>query len=94
MSMAHANRRQRGQGRGFKPATVPNPIVDPEGVAEGRRAAGKRPGGYGIAMARAAMDEIFYNSAGNTVVLTKFLKRKKPGDAGPPPEARSPPPQA
>lgn len=71
------------QGRGFKPATVPNPIVDPEGVAEGRRAAGKRPGGYGIAMARAAMDEIFYNSAGNTVVMTKVLGRKKPGAAAP-----------
>ncbi len=68
------------QGRGFKPTTVPNPIVDPEGVAEGRRTAGKRPGGYGIAMARAAMDDIFYNSAGNTVVLTKLLNKKKPAD--------------
>jgi anti-sigma regulatory factor (Ser/Thr protein kinase) len=82
------------QGRGFKPATVPNPIVDPEGVAEGRRTAGKRPGGYGIAMARAAMDDIFYNSAGNTVVLTKLLNRGKSDDASPSSKSPPPPPQA
>ena len=81
------------QGHGFRPTTVPNPIVDPEGVAEGRRAAGKRPGGYGIAMAKAAMDEVFYNSAGNTVVLTKVLNRK-PTDAGAPPGETPPEPQA
>ena len=75
------------QGRGFKPTNVPDPIADPEGVAEDRRAAGKRPGGYGIAMARAAMDEVFYNSAGNTVVLTKYLKKKldDTGDSAAPP---------
>jgi len=62
------------QGRGFKPQSVPDPLSDPEGVAEQRRASGKRPGGYGIAMAKAAMDELFYNQAGNTVVMTKRLK--------------------
>jgi two-component system OmpR family response regulator len=63
------------QGGGFKPDGVPDPIVDPEGVAEERRTSGKRPGGYGIAMAKAAMNNIFYNQAGNTVVITKKLNR-------------------
>jgi len=68
------------QGRGFKPDVVPDPIADPEGVAEGRRNDGKRPGGYGIAMAKAAMSEVYYNTAGNTVVITKKLKRN-PGES-------------
>lgn len=73
------------QGRGFKPESVPNPIVDPEGVARQRRDSGKRAGGYGIAMARAAMDELFYNQAGNTVVMTKRLKGpSRLGAAAPP----------
>ena len=58
------------------------PSRRPEGVAEGRRSSGKRPGGYGIAMAKAAMSDIFYNQAGNTVVITKRLKKEKdPGAA-------------
>ncbi len=64
------------QGAGFLPENVPDPRADPVGVAEGRRAAGKRAGGYGIAMARAAMDEVYYNRAGNTVVMTKRLTPK------------------
>jgi DNA-binding response OmpR family regulator len=67
------------QGAGFKPNAVPDPIADPEGVAEGRRSSGKRPGGYGLAMAKAAMSDVFYNQAGNTVVITKRLTR----DSGP-----------
>jgi hypothetical protein len=59
---------------------VPNPIADPEGVAENRRTSGKRPGGYGIAMAKAAMTDIFYNQAGNTVVITKKFDRGPPQD--------------
>ncbi len=69
------------KGRGFRPTSVPNPVADPEGVAAARRAAGKRPGGYGIAMARAAMDEIFYNRAGNTVVMTKRFPGTAPAGA-------------
>jgi CheY-like chemotaxis protein/anti-sigma regulatory factor (Ser/Thr protein kinase) len=68
------------QGRGFRPETVPDPVADPEGVARSRREGGKRAGGYGIAMARAAMDEIYYNREGSTVVMTKrFLRRPSPG---------------
>jgi CheY-like chemotaxis protein len=69
------------QGVGFIPGSVPDPKADPVGVAERRRASGKRAGGYGIAMARAAMDEIYYNKAGNTVVMTKHLTRKGEGKA-------------
>lgn len=71
------------QGSGFRPEHVPNPIADPEGVAEARRASGKRPGGYGIAMARAAMDEVFYNRAGNTVVMTKRFGGGQAKPSGP-----------
>ena len=64
------------QGLGFLPEEVPDPKADPTGVARKRRADGKRAGGYGIAMARAAMDELYYNRAGNTVVMTKHLTKK------------------
>ena len=69
------------QGLGFLPEEVPDPKADPTGVARKRRADGKRAGGYGIAMARAAMDEVYYNKAGNTVVMTKHLTRKGEGKA-------------
>lgn len=64
------------QGAGFLPEQVPDPKADPTGVARERRSLGKRAGGYGIAMARAAMDEVYYNKAGNTVVMTKRLTKE------------------
>ncbi len=70
------------QGLGFHPENVPDPKADPASVARRRRAEGKRAGGYGIAMARAAMDEVYYNKAGNTVVMTKYLGKKPSGAAG------------
>ena len=71
------------QGRGFRPEVVPDPTKDPEAVAEKRRSDGKRAGGYGIAMARAAMDEVIYNRAGNTVVMTKRLRSAEKPTEGP-----------
>ena len=32
-----------------------------------------RPGGYGIVMVRAMVDELIYNEARNEVVLIKYL---------------------
>jgi NAD(P)H-flavin reductase len=33
-----------------------------------------RPGGFGIAMARAIADELLYNEAQNEVILIKYLR--------------------
>ena len=42
-------------------------------VAVVRDQLGMRPGGFGIAMARAIADELLYNEAQNEVVLIKYL---------------------
>ena len=42
-------------------------------VAIVRDQLGMRPGGFGIAMARAIADELLYNEAQNEVVLIKYL---------------------
>ena len=44
-------------------------------VAIVRDQLGMRPGGFGIAMARAIADELLYNEAQNEVVLVKYLNR-------------------
>lgn len=44
-------------------------------VAIVRDQLGMRPGGFGIAMARAISDELLYNEAQNEVVLVKYLNR-------------------
>lgn len=73
------------QGEGFRPEAVPNPIEDPERVMRERKAAGKRPGGYGLAMAGALVDELFFNEAGNMVVMTKRVPPGSPvGDGATP----------
>ena len=45
-------------------------------VAVVRDELGMRPGGFGIAMARAIADELLYNEAQNEVVLIKYLNRE------------------
>lgn len=52
-------------------------------VAIVRDELGMRPGGFGIAMARAIADELLYNEAQNEVVLIKYLNasmQKRAGD--------------
>ena len=52
-------------------------------VAIVRDELGMRPGGFGIAMARAIADELLYNEAQNEVVLIKYLDasmQKRAGD--------------
>lgn len=59
------------EGPGFDPGTVPDPTVDPIAIIEARERLGKRPGGFGIHLARRVMDKVTYNERGNEVVLEK-----------------------
>jgi len=51
-------------------------------VAIVRDELGMRPGGFGIAMARAIADELLYNEAQNEVVLIKYLSGAMQNPAG------------
>jgi CheY-like chemotaxis protein/anti-sigma regulatory factor (Ser/Thr protein kinase) len=59
------------EGPGFDPRTVPDPTVDPIKLIENREAHGKRPGGFGIHLARRVMDTVSYNETGNIVTMEK-----------------------
>lgn len=59
------------EGRGFNPDHVPDPTVDPIGTIENRESQGKRPGGFGIHLARRVMDTVSYNERGNVVTMEK-----------------------
>jgi anti-sigma regulatory factor (Ser/Thr protein kinase) len=65
-------------GRGFRfeglsHAAVTTSGEDPLRHAEVRESLGMRPGGFGILMARALVDELIYNEAQNEVVFVKYL---------------------
>jgi anti-sigma regulatory factor (Ser/Thr protein kinase) len=65
-----------GKGFQFKDLThsaVNNPEEDPCQHAEVREAKGIRPGGFGILMTRAMVDELVYNEKQNEVLLVKYL---------------------
>lgn len=64
------------QGCGFKPQEVPDPSRDARAIQRERAAAGKRPGGYGIALVKAICDHLVYNERGNVVAMVKLLKPK------------------
>jgi CheY-like chemotaxis protein/anti-sigma regulatory factor (Ser/Thr protein kinase) len=59
------------EGPGFDPRTVPDPTIDPIKLIEAREAKGKRPGGFGIHLARRVMDTVTYNETGNIVTMEK-----------------------
>lgn len=59
------------QGKGFDPSTVPDPTIDPIAIIEAREKVGKRPGGFGIHLARRVMDKVTYNDRGNVVLMEK-----------------------
>lgn len=61
------------EGRGFNPAAVVDPTIDPIATIEAREATGKRPGGFGIHLARKVMDRVTYNERGNVVFLEKLI---------------------
>jgi anti-sigma regulatory factor (Ser/Thr protein kinase) len=52
----------RDEGRGFDPRSLPDP-TDPENL--------EKASGRGILLMRAFMDDVSYNSTGNTVTLVK-----------------------
>ncbi|MCO5167978.1 MAG: response regulator [Planctomycetes bacterium] len=62
------------EGPGFDPATVPDPTVDPIKLIETRESHGKRPGGFGIHLARRVMDTVSYNETGNIVTMEKRFR--------------------
>ena len=70
--------RVRDPGQGFSldelpHAAVSNPQDSPLEHVEIRDRLGMRPGGFGIFMTRAMVDELIYNEAGNEVLLIKYL---------------------
>jgi CheY-like chemotaxis protein/anti-sigma regulatory factor (Ser/Thr protein kinase) len=65
-------------GPGFRPEAVPDPQADPLASSEARSASGKRPGGFGLAIARRVMDRMIHNQTGNCVVMSKRLTGKSP----------------
>ena len=59
------------EGPGFNPGVVPDPTIDPIAMIEKREADGKRPGGFGIHLAKKVMDTVTYNDRGNIVTMEK-----------------------
>jgi CheY-like chemotaxis protein/anti-sigma regulatory factor (Ser/Thr protein kinase) len=59
------------EGPGFDPKSIPDPTIDPIATIENREKVGKRPGGFGIHLARRVMDRVTYNDRGNVVFLEK-----------------------
>jgi CheY-like chemotaxis protein/anti-sigma regulatory factor (Ser/Thr protein kinase) len=69
--------RDPGQGFSFENlshAAVANVPGDPAGHVAVRRAAGLRPGGFGILLTRNIADEVVYNEKGNEVLLVKYTQ--------------------
>jgi CheY-like chemotaxis protein/anti-sigma regulatory factor (Ser/Thr protein kinase) len=69
--------RDPGEGFSFDElahAAVSNPQDSPLEHAGIRDRLGMRPGGFGIFMTRAMVDELIYNEAGNEVLLIKYLQ--------------------
>ncbi|MBP7777827.1 MAG: response regulator [Acidobacteria bacterium] len=65
-------------GEGFDVATLPHAAVsnspsDPLEHARVREGLGLRPGGLGLLISRALVDEVIYNEKRNEVVLVKYL---------------------
>ena len=54
-------------------AAVGNPPDDPIRHMQEREEKGLRPGGFGILLTKAKVDEVIYNEAHNEVVLVKYL---------------------
>jgi len=55
-------------------AAICNPDDDPLGHDRVRQEMGLRPGGLGLVMTRALVDEVIYNEKRNEVVLIKYLE--------------------
>ena len=69
----------RDPGPGFRPSETPhaavaNPPDAPLAHAEVRAAEGRRPGGFGILLAKKIVDEMIYSEVGNEVLLIKHTR--------------------
>lgn len=60
---------------GLTHAAIHNPPDKPWEHLEERDAKGMRPGGFGILMVQAMVDELLYNEAQNEVVFVKYLDK-------------------
>jgi CheY-like chemotaxis protein/anti-sigma regulatory factor (Ser/Thr protein kinase) len=58
---------------GLSHAAVSNPTDSPMQHASVREEMGLRPGGFGLVLTRAMVDELLYNEAHNEVVFVKYL---------------------
>jgi CheY-like chemotaxis protein len=59
---------------GLRHAAISNPEHDPIRHLVVREEKGLRPGGFGLAMTRALVDELIYNEARNEVLFVKYLE--------------------
>lgn len=64
---------------GLTHAALGNPPQQPSDHLRVREEKGLRPGGFGLLMARAMVDELIYNEAQNEVVFVKYLEDAKGG---------------
>jgi len=66
-------------GPGFSPDQIPHAAVSnansPYGHLQVREDKGIRPGGFGLLMTRAMVDDLIYNEAHNEVVFVKYLDK-------------------
>jgi anti-sigma regulatory factor (Ser/Thr protein kinase) len=57
-------------------AAISNPAGSPTHHVEVRAGEGKRPGGFGIMLARNMVDDLLYNERGNAVLFVKYLDKR------------------
>jgi len=62
---------------GMKHAAIAYPSDQPSAHMKEREKAGLRPGGFGILVAKAMVDELIYNEAQNEVVFIKYTEPPK-----------------
>jgi CheY-like chemotaxis protein/anti-sigma regulatory factor (Ser/Thr protein kinase) len=72
--------RVRDPGPGFsfdklRHSALSNPVDSPAEHAKNRDELGMRPGGFGILLTRAFVDELLYNEKGNEAMLIKYMHR-------------------
>src|SRR5215467_499716 len=70
--------RVKDPGQGFsleelRHAAIHNPAEDLLGHVAAREAAGLRPGGFGLLLAKKLVDELIYSEQGNEVLLVKYV---------------------
>jgi anti-sigma regulatory factor (Ser/Thr protein kinase) len=70
-------------GPGFKIEDLPHAAIgqsssDPIVHMQVREEKGMRPGGFGLLMVRASVDELLYNEKRNEVVFVKYLDEGRP----------------